>query len=123
MKQIVFNDEENQKKKPRAVYPKSLQAPKDETDIFRPLPKKEEKPDMVNHPPHYKANGMEVIDVIKAFTADLNGIKATDTGNAIKYILRWNKKANPIEDIDKAIWYLTHLKNELLSERTKENEN
>ena len=28
--------------------------------------------DMVNHPPHYKAsNGIEVIDVIEAFTEDL----------------------------------------------------
>lgn len=69
--------------------------------------------DIVNHPKHYKANnGMEVIDVIEAFTADLWGIQATDTGNIIKYILRWNYK-NGVEDLKKAQWYLTHLINHI----------
>lgn len=69
---------------------------------------------MVSHPDHYQSgNGMEVIDVIKAFTADLKGIQATDTGNAIKYILRWPKKEKPIQDLKKAIWYIQHLIDEL----------
>lgn len=69
--------------------------------------------DMVNHPSHYKSKyGLEVIDVIKAFTYDLNGIVATDTGNIIKYILRWKDK-NGIEDLKKAEWYLLHLITEL----------
>ena len=67
------------------------------------------KPDMVSHPPHYQsAAGLEVIDVIKAFTADLKGIEATDTGNIIKYICRWKHK-NGLEDLKKARWYLDHL--------------
>lgn len=65
--------------------------------------------DMVNHPPHYKSKtGLEVIDVIKAFTADLTGIEATDTGNVIKYICRWKSK-NGVEDLKKARWYIDHL--------------
>lgn len=65
--------------------------------------------DMVNHPPHYKSEtGLEVIDVIEAFTFDLKGIEATDTGNIIKYICRWKNK-NGIEDLKKARWYLNHL--------------
>ena len=69
---------------------------------------------MVSHPDHYQSgNGMEVIDVIKAFTADLKGIQATDTGNAIKYILRWPKKEKPIQDLKKAIWYIQHLIDQL----------
>lgn len=65
--------------------------------------------DMVNHPSHYQSNGgMEVINVIEAFTADLQGIEATDTGNVIKYICRWKHK-NGIEDLKKARWYLDHL--------------
>lgn len=65
--------------------------------------------DMVNHPAHYKAgNGMEVIDVIEAFTAELMGSDAVCTGNAIKYILRWYKK-NGIEDLKKARWYINRL--------------
>ena len=65
--------------------------------------------DMVNHPKHYKAkNGMEVIDVIEAFTADLKGYEATHTGNVIKYICRWKEK-NGLEDLRKARWYLNRL--------------
>lgn len=65
--------------------------------------------DMVNHPQHYKSkSGLEVIDVIKAFTADLKGYQATDTGNIIKYILRWRYK-NGLEDLKKAQWYLNDL--------------
>ena len=65
--------------------------------------------DMVNHPKHYKAkNGMEVIDVIEAFTANLSGYEATHTGNVIKYICRWKEK-NGLEDLRKAQWYLNRL--------------
>lgn len=73
--------------------------------------KQSESVDMVNHPKHYKSeSGMEVIDVIKAFTADLKGYQATDTGNIIKYILRWPHK-NGLEDLKKARWYLDDLIN------------
>lgn len=65
--------------------------------------------DMVNHPEHYISDsGIEVIDVIEAFTSDLKGIEATDTGNIIKYICRWKRK-NKLEDLKKAQWYLNHL--------------
>lgn len=51
------------------------------------------KNDMVNHPKHYiSKTGLEVIDVIESFTCDLKGIVATDTGNVIKYMCRWNEK-------------------------------
>ena len=63
----------------------------------------------VDHPDHYQSEtGMEVIDVIEAFTFDLKGIEAFDTGNVIKYICRWNNK-NGLEDLQKAQWYLAHL--------------
>ena len=65
--------------------------------------------DMVNHPKHYKAkNGMEVIDVIEAFTANLKGYEATHTSNVIRYICRWKEK-NGLEDLKKAQWYLNRL--------------
>lgn len=77
------------------------------------ISEEEDKPDMVNHPPHYiSESGIEVIDVIKAFTKDLKGFEATDTGNVIKYILRWKHK-NGIEDLKKAQWYLNDLITEL----------
>lgn len=56
--------------------------------------------DKVNHPNHYMGEGIECIDVIQAF--DLGFC----LGNAIKYILRADRKDNRKEDIQKAIWYL-----------------
>ncbi len=64
---------------------------------------------MVSHPKHYQSkSGLEVIDVIEAFTADLSGIEATDTGNIIKYACRWKNK-NGIQDLEKIMWYTQHL--------------
>ena len=65
--------------------------------------------DVVNHPSHYQSDsGLEVIDVIEAFTADLQGIEAVCTANALKYVCRWKKK-NGLEDLKKAQWYLNRL--------------
>ena len=65
--------------------------------------------DMVNQPPHYKSHGgIEAIDVIESFELGFH------KGNAIKYILRSGKKNNERQDIEKAIWYLTRYKNNLL---------
>lgn len=64
---------------------------------------------LVSHPDHYQSKkGIEVIDVIEAFTEGLEGIEATDTGNIIKYICRWKKK-NGIQDLEKILWYTQHL--------------
>lgn len=60
------------------------------------------------NPNHYKKANMEAIDVIETFTEGLQGIEATDTGNILKYILRWPNK-NGVEDLKKAQWYLEHL--------------
>lgn len=64
---------------------------------------------MVSHPNHYVSEtGLEVIDVIEAFTFDLKGIEATDTGNIIKYICRWKNKGG-VQDLEKILWYTQHL--------------
>lgn len=77
---------------------------------------------MVSHPSHYQSDsGIEVIDVIEAFTSDLKGIEATDTGNVIKYILRWKHK-NGVQDLEKAMWYLTHLIEKVKTNQIKEGE-
>ena len=73
---------------------------------------------MVSHPKHYQSkSGLEVIDVIKAFTADLSGIEATDTGNIIKYACRWKNK-NGIQDLEKIMWYTQHLIDHLKNENS-----
>lgn len=69
----------------------------------------ESEPDMVNHPAHYQSKaGLEVIDVMEAFTEGLSGIEAVDTAQVIKYICRWKGK-NGLQDLNKAKWYLEHL--------------
>lgn len=75
---------------------------------------------MVSHPSHYQSkNGIEVIDVIEAFTEDLEGIEAVCTANAIKYLCRWNKK-NGVQDLEKSIWYIQKLINVLKSKNKEE---
>ncbi len=57
--------------------------------------------DPVNHPSHYKAGGIESIDVIEAFDLGFH------LGNVVKYVLRCGRKApDPLEDLRKARWYL-----------------
>lgn len=57
--------------------------------------------DMVNHPPHYKAGGMETIDFIEAKALGYH------LGNVVKYITRADHKGNKLEDLKKAQWYLS----------------
>lgn len=68
--------------------------------------------DAVDHPNHYTQGGIECIDALKAATVNLKGIEAICTANAIKYLWRWKHK-NGVQDIDKAIWYLERLKQEV----------
>ena len=64
--------------------------------------------DMVNHPAHYTAGGIECIEGLAAATNGLEGIEAVCTANAIKYLWRWIYK-NGVEDLKKAIWYINYL--------------
>ena len=69
------------------------------TGYNRPPPRKEE--DVVNHPEHYKAGGVETIDFIEAKKLGFH------LGNVVKYISRAGIKShNPLEDLKKARWYL-----------------
>lgn len=64
--------------------------------------------DLVNHPPHYTAGGIECIDALAAATKGLEGLEAVCTANAIKYLWRWKLK-NGVEDLRKAVWYINRL--------------
>lgn len=56
--------------------------------------------DPVNHPSHYKGNGIETIDVIEGFGLGFH------LGNVVKYILRAGRKDHIVQDLRKARWYL-----------------
>lgn len=100
------------------AYNKALDNVEDRNDSVIPVTyamkaTKNVEYDMVNHPKHYQSkSGLEVIDVIEAFTDGLNGIEASDTANIIKYACRWKDK-NGAEDLRKIAWYANHLANYL----------
>lgn len=54
--------------------------------------------DPVNHPQHYQWLPVEAIQITEHFGFCL--------GNALKYILRADRKGRPLEDLRKAEWYL-----------------
>ena len=56
--------------------------------------------DYVNHPPHYQGNpeGIECIQVTRWMNFNV--------GNAVKYLWRVDSKDDPIENLEKAKWYI-----------------
>lgn len=54
----------------------------------------------MNHPRHYNAHpsGVECIDVVEHMGFNL--------GNAVKYLWRADLKGAPLEDLEKAAWYV-----------------
>ena len=63
----------------------------------------ETESDMVNHPEHYTAGGIETIDFIKA-KLGTDGFIAYCAGNVLKYVSRYKHK-NGLEDLKKAVVY------------------
>lgn len=56
--------------------------------------------DPVNHPSHYTQHpsGIECIQVTEHMSFNI--------GNAVKYLWRFDKKGDPIENLAKAKWYI-----------------
>lgn len=63
--------------------------------------------DFVNHPPHYTAYSIEVIEVTRHCSFNI--------GNAIKYMLRHLHKGSSKQDLEKALWYLNDHREESMS--------
>jgi len=68
----------------------------------------------VDHPKHYNRHpsGIECIDVVEHMSFNL--------GNAVKYIWRADEKGAPLQDLEKARWYITREieKRKLAADRT-----
>jgi len=101
--------------KPKARMMSAVEETKEDLDSLKPGAKvggltltkvgnksyKWVRDDTVNHPPHYRAGGIETIDFIEA--KDFN----YRLGNVVKYVSRAGKKdTDPLEDLKKAAWYL-----------------
>lgn len=56
--------------------------------------------DSVNHPPHYTHGHIEPIEVIEDWKLGFH------LGTVLKYIARAEHKGAPVEDLQKARWYL-----------------
>lgn len=70
-------------------------------DCFEPKEEKaDDEIDMVNHPQHYSAHGIEPIDYIESHNLNFN------LGNVIKYVSRAPFKGTELQDLKKAKWYL-----------------
>lgn len=54
----------------------------------------------VDHPKHYNAHpsGVECIEIVRHMSFNV--------GNAMKYLWRADEKGAPIEDLEKALWYI-----------------
>jgi hypothetical protein len=66
--------------------------------------------DNVNHPSHYNQGGIECIDALNAMvTGYPDPVGAVMAWQVVKYIWRHPFKANPVEDLKKAQFYLDRL--------------
>jgi hypothetical protein len=67
--------------------------------------------DLVNHPNHYKSEGVSGIECIDAIQAALTEeeFQGFCKGNNIKYTWRSNRKHDVDTNIKKAIWYMNKL--------------
>ena len=67
-----------------------------------------DKDDSVNSPPHYLKGKKETIDVIQDGMTD-DEYHGYLKGNILKYVSRYKFKGEPLEDLQKAQWYLNRL--------------
>ena len=79
-----------------------------QTKIETRLPKwAEKKADMVNHPPHYRAGGVECIDAIQAALTP-EEFAGHCKACVLKYVWRERHKGG-LESLKKGQWYLQKL--------------
>ena len=64
--------------------------------------------DPVNNPSHYNQNGIEVIDVIETYAKHDFRL-----ANVLKYVCRSGYKGHPLQDLQKAQWYLNRVVSEM----------
>jgi hypothetical protein len=80
-------------------------------ESIKPITREDYKEyDPVDYPAHYNKGAVQCIDAIASMQGD--GFKYYLQGSAVKYIWRHEHKGKPVEDLDKAIWFLNKLKEE-----------
>ena len=61
----------------------------------------------VDHPAHYNQGTIEVIDFIEDQKMDFRA------ASALKYLCRYRFKGKPLEDLQKSVWYINRIIQEL----------
>ena len=69
--------------------------------------------DPVQKPVHYNQGMVECIDAIESSMSPEEFVGYL-RGNAQKYLWRYRMKGKPIQDLDKAIWYINYLREYLI---------
>ena len=64
--------------------------------------------DVVNNPDHYNTGNVECIEAIEESMTP-EAFRGYLKGNCMKYLWRYSYKGKPIEDLQKAQWYLARL--------------
>ena len=70
--------------------------------------------ELVNNPKHYNQSGIECIEAIQAALGP--NFKYYLQGNIMKYMWRFDYKGKPIEDLQKAQWYLNTLLEDVVAD-------
>lgn len=64
--------------------------------------------DVVNNPDHYNTGSVEAIVAIQASMSPIE-YRGYLKGNTMKYLWRYDYKGKPLQDLQKAAWYLSAL--------------
>ena len=78
----------------------------------------EQMEDMVNSPSHYTNGSIECIDAMKSMMhgAIVSAFISYCWGASFKYLWRWHYKGKPIQDLEKAKWYINKMIEKLKGE-------
>ena len=79
----------------------------------------DDEEDVVNKPDHYNTGNIECIDAIEESMSSI-AFQGYLKGNCMKYLWRYDYKGKPVEDLQKAQWYLAKLLNVVVFEEEGE---
>ena len=84
-------------------------------DPWATMAEEEAEEDVVNNPDHYNTGNVECIEAIEESMTP-EAFRGYLKGNCMKYLWRYSYKGKPVEDLQKAQWYLAKLLQEELFE-------
>ena len=98
----------------RQAHP-PLELEKTGLEPWATMAEEEAEEDVVNNPDHYNTGTIECIEAIEESMTP-EAFRGYLKGNCMKYLWRYSYKGKPVEDLQKAQWYLAKLLQEELFE-------